>query len=196
MKKKKNVIYRIRKPIKRRRNNNVRFLKRWTSTEYICCNNLIYPVADKGIDYFFTVHHKERDSDGIYFRRTDRSSDAILKTDFNSLWRLLRPIFHLFVMSFPKIKTEFKKIIFFLNSISKNVGDKIGNARKSIKSRRHDEFESVFRVLLASLDQPVRWKQKPSNFIHLACDRQRKTSTLFIPLTRRGHRKPKTKYPV
>lgn len=31
----------------------------------------------------------------------------------------------------------------------------------------HDEFESIFRILIASLGRPVRWKLKTSKFLRL-----------------------------
>jgi len=54
---------------------------------------------------------------------------------------------------------------------------------KSIYSEIHDEFKSVFRVFILSLDRSARWKYETSILLCFMCARQRqKNYPLPIPL--------------
>jgi len=52
---------------------------------------------------------------------------------------------------------------------------------RSIYSKIHDEFKSIQRILITSLDRSVRWKYKTFILLCFVCARQKQKTPAFYP---------------
>lgn len=96
------------------------------------------------------ILNKKKDTRHLFSSIIRKGSTAFV-CDFENCWTELRNSHGLFV-AFGFIKST----IFSLGSICKSLGDKIQNVEKSIESRLYEEFKSVYRSHITSIDRSTR----------------------------------------
>ena len=111
----------------------------------------------------------------------------ILKTYLNLLSRLLEidfPTFLIFLsLTSPKVEIlQLLNTVFIYNF--RNLGFNIKNVGKLLSSRLGEKFKSVFRILIASLDQLVCLAKNTSKILCSACVRQKQKITVSNPLNK------------